>query len=140
MSTELQSKQAFEDAIKERLRGSIGDLMPDEVLTGLIEKAIQEMFFTRRIQKRQYGGEDHFPSWFEEQVGELLKSRIATLLTDYFGKHEETLVAAVRDEIMRRAPEMLASFLINTLANKAHSIGFNMEQSIRSTLAASIQK
>ena len=80
MSTELAEnmtpQEQFQNNIKDRLQKDIGDLIPDEVLKGMVEKSIKEMFFTRKMDK---AGSDWSPkwqenaSWFEAEVFDRFK-------------------------------------------------------------------
>ena len=116
-------EQTFQENIKARLREDIGKLMPDEVLSKMIEKATQEMFFTKREVKDSYGySRGKEDSWFETEVAKQLRNRIETSLTAYFEKNEEELTKLVVEELVKRGPELIGQVLISALTGKANRL------------------
>lgn len=68
----------FEKTISEKLRKDIGDLLPDEALQGLVNRAVENMFFSEREEKT--GGFHSTtikkPPFFVEEVSKLAEPMI----------------------------------------------------------------
>jgi hypothetical protein len=54
MSNEIAPMQAFTDRLKEGLRDDVAKLMPDEMLSELIEKVVREEFFEGKPIRDNY--------------------------------------------------------------------------------------
>lgn len=133
---ELTIQQKFEEKIKDRLRQSVGDLMPDETLADLTKKAMNEMFFKRKLEKQggYYDKEVETPSWFEDEVYTQLKEKIDVQLKEYLIKNQADLEMKIQTMIVAKAPELLAQLLMKIFTQQASSISFNIADSIRQSM------
>ena len=110
MSNELTTQQAFQEHIKGRLREDVGKLMPDDMLAKLIEQAIKEMFFTRRVDRSSYRDRD-LPSWFEDEVAKLLAAGVKTQIQAWLDANDSVLREQVTAAIREQLPHILCSAL-----------------------------
>lgn len=119
----LTSQQQFEENIKDRLRKDIGSLLPDDVLAKLIEKSIQEIFFTRVVEKDRYGytTKDE-PSWFTKEVDKQLKHSASEAITGYFDQHKEAIGKLVVEHILAKTPQVLVSIIVGAFLAKSHDL------------------
>src|SRR5579859_7631864 len=92
-------QQRFEESIRDRLRADIGTLMPDEVLASLVERAVKDMFFTRRERQDRWNHTEILPSWFEEACANQLRQVIDAYTKAYFETHRNEIMEAVTAEI-----------------------------------------
>ena len=106
-------QQAFEERVLTRLRESIGDLMPDEVLRDMSKKAMDKLFFEKRerVVKKSYGyGEESVavPSYFEEEIQKLLNEKVVILAKEWLEKNTEFLQELFKNVMIARMPEIVA--------------------------------
>lgn len=131
MSTNaLTAEQSFQEKMKERIRAQIGDLMPEEMLKAMVEKAVQEAFFTR---PRKNKGTEWHPQWVEEHsfmertVHELLAPHVTAVAQSWLDKPEN--MAAVERVIL----ESLARF---GGAAVADALAKGLKEGIRTSIQA----
>ncbi len=74
--------EQFQTRILDKLKADIGGLMPDEVLRGLMTRAVEEQFFKTRTVKDGYNTVEK-PSWFVEEVGKHAKPIIEQITRDW---------------------------------------------------------
>lgn len=73
---EINVKQTFEDNIKDRIRNDIGDLIPDELLTNMISKSIDDILIKPKETKNDWGTVTRTAGLMEEITRELLTEKI----------------------------------------------------------------
>lgn len=122
---ELTPQQSFEEKIRDRMRDDIGDLVPDEVLADLMQKAIQEMFFTRRSTS-SYGNKTELPSWFEAETEKLLSIKARETLHAYMEENKDEIESAIRDFIQDGIGQIFSDVLRTSLESAGGNIGFNI--------------
>lgn len=128
----LTPQQQFEENIKDRLRKDVGSLLPDDVLAKLVEKSVQEIFFTRTVEKDRYGYvQKDEPSWFTKEVDRQLKGSIAAALTNYFEQNKEAISKLVVEHIVAKTPQVLASIIVGAFLAKSHDM---IQQSMTTSL------
>ena len=133
--SEIAPLQSFEEKIKERLKRDIGDLIPDEMLTTLIEKSINQIFHEPRIKKNDWGSVlESKPSWFQETVENLLQKEVNRLIRDYIKDHEEDIKAQFTKILETKGPELLANFFIGILVGQQNMMTFHFQSAIQQIL------
>jgi hypothetical protein len=136
--TQLTTEQTFQQAIKDRLREDMGTLMPDEALAAMAEKAIQEMFFTRKEDKGYHSQPE--PSWFEAECAKLMRAKITATMSNYFAKNEDVLQGAVMMAIEKSMPAMLAEVITSALSGAGATIGCNLGLTVANAVDQSMQR
>jgi hypothetical protein len=127
--TALTPQQTFEENIKNRLRKDIGDLVPPEVLSALIEKAMKEMFFTRE-KKPEHSGYNakmiELPSWFDKEIKSLIEPLIKSHLENWLESNRSDIEAVLLGEITKNGPKLLAGLFVSIISGKASEAGYSM--------------
>ncbi len=127
-------EKTFQENIKERLRADIGNLLPDEVLSKLVEQSIREMFLDPVITKDRYGDREVKESWFKVHVAQLIKTRAEKVIQDYFERNYEAITTAIAQEIKERGPEMLAALITGAFVSHSYRLEprvYNLEQQLQ---------
>ncbi|HPT26294.1 MAG TPA: hypothetical protein PLZ95_07725 [Bryobacteraceae bacterium] len=140
VTNKLTPQQAFEEQIKERLRQNIGELLPDEVLSEMVKKALTDMFFTPRIQRDRWGGQVENPSWFEEEAGKLLRDRISEYLKTWLKENGPDLTRQVQEQISKNATSVIAAFFVSVLQGQAHMMAMNIQNVVNQALEVRFQR
>lgn len=107
--TNLTDQQSFEEKMRERLRQSMGDLMPDAVLAGIVARGIEEAFFKNRHEPTQsWRSEPEYPSWLVQYLQKEMRTRTEEHVKKWISENQERL-----DEIFKKTVEAgLASTVI----------------------------
>lgn len=137
-STELTPQQKFEEKVKAKLKENIGDLMPEDVLKAMIEKAMLEMFFTKKIETKQSGWQTHNiekPSWFEEEVSTLLKETIRGYVKEAVEGEKETLKKIAVELVTEKLPDFIVNNLIQIVQAVTLNQSYTAANDIRQNLA-----
>ena len=61
MTNEIATTKSFQDRMKDKIREGIGDLLTDDDLKVLIDKGIDDVFFTTRYTGESYNRKEHPP-------------------------------------------------------------------------------
>lgn len=105
MSTTVQPKPSLEERITSRLHESIGDLITDEDLKGMVARGIEAALFKPRITQtpRSYGGYDTTTAapLVDEQVVKLLGEKMRAGVDAWLAANPEKIEAALRDVMQR---------------------------------------
>jgi replicative superfamily II helicase len=106
----MTTPKTFEEKMKDRIKDSIGDLISDEDLKKLVEKGVQEAFFTERTAQQGYNSV-RVPALMTGIVEECLKDRAKVAVQEWMVEHADE-VAAILDKIVRDdlGQIMLAAF------------------------------
>jgi hypothetical protein len=133
-------QQAFEDKIKAQLRANIGDLLPDEVLGEMVQKAVKDLFFTRQTRSYGYGDRAEPFSWFEEEVQRGLRDVMRKSLTSYFDKHGAEIAKLVGDQIIAEGPRLLGQFLVSALMTHQQGVAQDLADNLASRMERAFSK
>lgn len=131
VSTNLTPQQKFEDNIKNRLKDSIGDLVPDEVLEGMVKKAINDAFFSPKTSTGEYGRTTIQESFLERQVKGLLVEKMNTSIQTYFQENEANIQKQVTKIIVENGPALLGQLVVSLLQTGMSKTGDTLFQTIQ---------
>jgi hypothetical protein len=102
MSENLPAEsKTFEQKMKDRIKDSIGDLLSDEDIKKLVDKGMQDVFFTRsRIKDpRDYYKTIDGPTLLEEILKECVQPTVNKVVKEYVDEHPEEVMIAVKEVI-----------------------------------------
>lgn len=119
MTNELTPMQSFEEKIKDKLTKDIGDLIPDDALKVLVEKATQDVFFKdQRIEpKERFSSATYKDSVFKEIVKELLAERMDSAIREFINDNREEMSRQLRDFVETSAQQHVLSALFGSVSN-----------------------
>lgn len=85
--------QEFQDRIVGELKDKMGAMLPEEALTGLVQRAVDEQFFKPRPTHWDYNGRaDAFgPSWFVAEVVKVAQPVLNELVVKYVADNRAQL-------------------------------------------------
>ncbi len=91
--------QGFQNRVLQKIRDDIGKMLPDEVVEGLVQRAIDEEFFRPVKVYSQYGNDKEEPSWFIKEVTKLSKPVLEKYIAEHV-KEREKDIKKVIDEFL----------------------------------------
>lgn len=136
--SELTPQQQFQERIADRLRDDIGDLLPDEVLSEMVQRALQEMFFAKRHVSDGYRTREN-PSWFEETVERRLREQIHNHITAYFKDNREELNSAIKGAINNGLADLLSAAVLSGFTGAGSAIGNDVGYALANGFAQSLR-
>lgn len=91
--------EAFQQRVIEKLRADFGKMLPDEVVNGLVKRAIDEQFFEpRTIKDGSYNTREE-PSWFIQEITKLGEPILRKMLKTYLETHKPEIEKAMTEFI-----------------------------------------
>ena len=97
VTTNTDPMAEFRERVLKKLQADIGEMMPDEALSGLIERAVEEQFFKPVIEVNDYGRETkNEPSWFVREVAKVAEPFIKREVANWITDHEDEIGQAVK--------------------------------------------
>lgn len=124
MKDEITVKETFEERLKERIKGDIGDLIPDELLSSMVSNSINDILVKPRETKNSYGGViDSKPGLLEEITRDLLTEQIK----EYIIKNEELnklISDAIESKINDAVCHLGTSIMDQCIGSIKHNVDF----------------
>ena len=93
----ISPMETFQQKVVDKLKADIGVMLPDEVLTGLVQRAIDEQFFQPRIEQDNYSRRTEHPSWFVEEITKLAEPMLRKMLTEIVKEREPEIKKAIEE-------------------------------------------
>ena len=130
--TELTKADTFQQRMFERIRESMGELLSEEDLKELLEKAIEKSFFEERIVQSSsyFGGNQKKPSLFQELVTEQVQPMMEKAITAWLQDNSEQVTSTI-DAVLK---DGLLSALSKAIEQKMQTPVFNLRQEISNKL------
>jgi hypothetical protein len=106
------SEKVFQEKLIGRIREDIRDLMPEEVITGLIERAIQEEFFKPRLVEDGRWDKRYKPSEFVEEVIKAAQPILQAAVSDFVSANGDMIKTAVTGLLKKEAVAIILGKMI----------------------------
>jgi len=119
MTTAIDAQRSFQEKMHDKIRDSIGDLISNEELKVLVDKAVQELFFTeRRIPgSNSWDSNNAEPPLIHEIVEELLMETVQDIVKVYFNEHPQEILKVVNQVVKEGLGSALMSALTSSFQN-----------------------
>ena len=128
--TQLTPQQSFQQKIEDRLKSDIGDLIPDEALKEMVERAIESMFFKQREDNTDRYRKVIRPSWFEDTVEKRLHETMQARIDQYFLAHGEAIGKMTANAIVECIPAVLSSLILGGVNRAGSDIASNFQMNL----------
>ncbi len=132
-NTNLTATQSFEEKIKERLTKDIGDLIPDEALVAMIEKATEDCFFEDQRKETGTGFNSktiYEDSVFKKLVKELLAERMDNAIRGWIDDNQELMAKELKSFIETSAEEAVMKGIVSMFHLPFESMKFQIQSEI----------
>lgn len=134
MSTSLTPQQTFQSKIEERIRTDIGELIPDEALAEIVERAMQKAFFEGRPIVDHWGSKtgrsDH--PWFVQCVKDVLDKRVESAVSNWIASNDAQVTSMISEQLDAGISNCLVRAFSRIFAEDMRTFENNLEQRIRS--------
>lgn len=129
--------EKLEARIKERIKGDLNELIDDEDIQALIQKALQEAFFEPRVEAdpssfsyRQITK----PPRIVELVMEATREQIKEAAVIWMREHNEEVEKALRDFLERKPGEILMSAIGAILGGQVYQLQSSFAEQLKAAL------
>lgn len=127
----IQIPLTFQDKLAQRMREQIGELLTEEDLKKLTERAVEEMFFKPRVVVGQWNQTSTQPPWFVAEFGKLAEPVLREEMQRWLNEHPDEVRDILRQSIekgvagmvMSQFNVLLSSALSQFHANAAQALG-----------------
>jgi len=116
MGTEIVVQKSFEEKMKERIKESIGELITDEELCKLVDRAVEEVFFKERTKsgRNTWESPKYEPPFLHEIIKELLNPIVDKYVSNFIDKHPQEVMNAIKEVVSLG----MGTLLLNAVTNK----------------------
>jgi hypothetical protein len=102
LTTQQNPMEDFKQRVLEKLKTDIGSLMPDEVLSSLVQQAVKDQFFKKRTipkpGRSTYSTETvESLSWFQEEISRQVEPILKTEIAVYVNDNQHFITAAIKE-------------------------------------------
>jgi hypothetical protein len=97
-----QAEAEFREKMKERMRAAMGDLMPDEVLKGIVARGIEEAFFTGTNEAPCYANHytaQRHPSWMAKFLEQEARQQVQQAVEKWVAENPERVTQLMAEAI-----------------------------------------
>ena len=127
MSNEIVKQKTFEEKMKERIKDSIGELMSNEDLSKIVERAVEEIFFEPIIIKGSYcHGDKTEPPFIHSIIKEILTEQVKHETREYIGLHGEEIEKIIKEVVVNG----IGNCVIGAFNNNFQNSFINFQQDI----------
>ena len=120
MSNELTNTKnqmdEFRERVTEKLKHDIGEMLPDNVLEQLTQRAVDEQFFKERevvVNPGSWSSKtEKRPSWFVEEVGKIAEPIIREAIEKFIDKHIDDIESAINKYVSEQNLTITASAMV----------------------------
>jgi hypothetical protein len=120
----LTENKAFAERIFDRIKDGLGDLMTDDELKILLDRAVHEAFFKERTVPNGHYGTKQEPAYFVQMTRDLLQKEVQAQVAEYIEVNRDAIkekVAEVLQQGMGEAVLKAISFQLQAPLMSLHS-------------------
>jgi hypothetical protein len=122
----------FQEKMKERMRAAMGDLMPNEVLAGIVARGIDEAFFKPNVTKDYYGRDERHPSWLVQFIAKETKDQVAKAVEEWVKSNQYAFSMAVDETLKKGLASAIVSAFDSMLFIAFQTLKDNIAQAVDS--------
>lgn len=108
--TGLELSKPLHERVYERIRDSIGDLMTDEDLKVLVNKAAEKAFFEPVKSSNPYGSSQTTDPVLVAEIRKLLSPTFQSVMKDWMSEHKAEIETAIRDELGKGMASIISGY------------------------------
>jgi hypothetical protein len=135
----LAPMETFMERVKQKLRDDIGSLLPDEAVSDMVKKVVNDEFFAKRIvpkpNRGSYSNETiELPSHFTEIVTAAIKPIIERQVAEILVTYKEPIETQITTAIDNGLSTMVLQAINEAFRQLFQQKQWDIEQSVRNML------
>lgn len=126
---------SFEGRLKARLKESIGDLVTDQDLSNLVNRSLEEIFFTERKNPKRgyYNNEpEKIPPLLHEIVKECLQPAVNAAVSAWVKEHTDTVNKTVEQVVTQGVGNAVLQAMNSQFQSQIFTFQQNVLQNLQS--------
>jgi len=116
------TQEQFQEAMMARMRGLMGELMPQATLEEITKRGVEEAFFKPRVIKRDYGREEVKPAWVNEFIEKELAEQVKAQVTIWLAANQEKVGQIVAATLAAGVTGCVASYFTDAFRGPLGSL------------------
>ena len=108
------TQEQFQEAMMARMRGIMGELMPQATLEEITKRGVEEAFFKPRVIKRQYTPDEVKPPWFVEFVETELADQVKAQVAVWVAANQPLIKSIVETTLAAGVTNCVVQYFANT--------------------------
>jgi len=129
-STAITPQQTFEQNMKDRIRQDIGELMPDDVLTEMINQGVRSAFLEDRKTHDSYGRSTTKPPWIVDLLVELLDEKMREQTAQWIVDNDQLIIDSFGNRIDERLASSVVKAFDNIFRQQIYELGSRVTETI----------
>lgn len=131
MPDEIVQQKSFQARMKERIRDSIGELLTDEELKKMIDRTMEEVFFSSREVDDGRWNKKTIPPMMHTIVEKLVSSRVEQEVKTYMEVHHGRILQLIRDALEQQLAESIINGFARVFQSPMQELAFSMEETVK---------
>ena len=129
--SELTTATTFQERMFKRVRESLSELLTPEEAKALVEKAIEESLFQKKLLRGNFGAPDtYLPSRFEELVKEATEPVLRAAVADWLAEHHEEVKASIQGVVEGGIASAVVKVFREEMRSPMYEVGGKLQQVI----------
>lgn len=129
MNTSLTPQQTFEKTIEDRLRKDMGELIPDEVLKEIVEKAMNKFFFEGEKTDSRYGTRID-PPWIVNVVKPLVEQQAREEVSKWCKENSEEIQKILEEVVGNNMGDLIRNGFNSITESIFNNFRYNLENAL----------
>lgn len=133
MNTNIATTKTFEQKMSDRIKDGIGDLITDEELKKILDRSMEEIFFTLRPNPRKtYSNNEpeKLQPFLYDLIKELMLPQLNILLKEYLAANQEEVMKALKEVVTAGAGQAMINALNSQFQTQFHMFQSNIQNQI----------
>jgi hypothetical protein len=126
---DIVENKSFQEKMHDRIRESIGDLITDEELKKLIDRGMEEIFFSQKVNTDTWGHiTSKEPALIEDLIADLMRDKVHAEIQKWMTENKELLNETIRQVIQEGIGKAVIQVFENKFSSDLYTFQSNIEQ------------
>jgi len=135
-NTTLAEQKTFEQRMIDKVKNDIGDLITNEELSKIVAKAMDEIFFAKKVEKDYYGNiKSSKPALVEDMVKDLMKPEVEKAVEHYISEHKEEISEMIQTCVQNGMAGAITTAINNFFYMQMNNFTYDIQQRIQNSQA-----
>lgn len=128
MSNQISTSTTFQEKMFERIREQMGDLLTDDDLKVLVEKAVNDAFFKPVVVNPGTYHERKEPPYFVQLVKDLLRNEVSNQLAQFIKDNPEIVNNSIQEALGGGVTKLLVQYFDSRWSGPLHELSSKLQQ------------
>ena len=120
---DVAKPKSIEDALIEKVRAGLGELVPEDVLKAMVDKALDKLLFEKREYRDSYGRvQEVRDSSFVKAVHDELRTGLEAQVKQALQSREAEIAKIIEDYIRDKVPQIIGTCIAQLMQGNAYAL------------------